>query len=176
MKTLEATKYKQRGFTIIELVIVILVIGILSAVALPRMIDLTTQARKSALLAIKGNFSTSVELLRSQWIAENKPDTITNMDNQAFYIGSTNAVGSVQNIGATNVLTANFNADPNCLDLWNKLLRNPPKVSADSTCLTSNTCKFYASLVTGVCNYQDRDGNLITYDRSTGEVGSNIDY
>ena len=167
MKTLEANKHKQSGFTIIELVIVILVIGILSAVALPRMIDLSTQARKSVVLAVAGNLSTSIELLRSQWIAEGKGNTVTNFDGQEFYIGTTSTNGAVKNTGAISVTTFDVTE---CINLWEKLLRNPPKTLADSTCLASRTCKFEAKYVGDVCTYSDRDLNAIDYNVATGTI------
>ena len=174
MKTLEANKHKQSGFTIIELVIVILVIGILSAVALPRMIDLSTQARKSVILAITGNFSTSVELLRSQWIAEGKNNVVKNFDGTFFFIGTASGNGAVQNVAVSGTDdTAITPTTVVCTDLWNKLLRNPPKALADSTCLANRTCKFEITYATNMCTYTDRDSNYISYDISTGIVSSN---
>ena len=45
---------KSRGFTLIELVIVIAIIGILSAVAIPKFIDLGSNAQTAATNAVAG--------------------------------------------------------------------------------------------------------------------------
>ena len=57
---------KRRGFTLVELVIVVLVIGILTAVAAPKMMNTATNARvsgtKQSLMVLRD----SLELYRSQ--------------------------------------------------------------------------------------------------------------
>ena len=45
---------KQNGFTLIELVVVIIILGILAVTAAPKFINLQTDARQSALQGVKG--------------------------------------------------------------------------------------------------------------------------
>lgn len=60
----------QQGFTIIELVVVILLLGILTATALPRFMDVTDEAHDAVVDAVQGGFVTGGALFRAQYIGK----------------------------------------------------------------------------------------------------------
>lgn len=66
----------QSGFTMIELVVVIVILGILAAVAVPKFSDLRSDARASSLRGLAGGLRSAAAMARAQYIV-NGDDTAT---------------------------------------------------------------------------------------------------
>src|SRR3954470_16208649 len=76
------SKATQRGFTLIELVVVIVILGILSAFAVPRFIGLEGKAREAAIQGLAGSVRGGAALAHAAWLAQGDATlTSIKMDN-----------------------------------------------------------------------------------------------
>lgn len=160
---------KMKGFTLIELVVVISVIAILAMVALPRFADLTDDAHRANVDGTYGAFAIGVNLVHAQWIAKGKPSNVDDL--QGFGDENVNLsergwpVGSV---GADNSISMNLQK---CIEIWDALL-----VDQAPTVGTSLSNDFGVTLGNGLseCLYTYQGGGSVTrtilYDAAVGGV------
>ncbi len=107
---------KNNGFTIIELVVVIILLGILSAVMLPKFLDVTDEAQIAHAQTTSGAFSEALISIRAAWIAGNKPSSLDLDGKTVTFVN-----------GWPHPATM---ATADCIDLWDTAFRNPEPVQA----------------------------------------------
>jgi MSHA pilin protein MshA len=74
----------QRGFTLIELVVVIVILGILAAFAVPRFMGMEGQARVSAVKAIAGSMESAGAMAHGIWEATSNPTNPLTIEGQSI--------------------------------------------------------------------------------------------
>ena len=63
----------QHGFTLIELVVVIIVLGVLAAFAVPRFMGIDTQARIASVNSLAGTLRSTATMAHSVYLARGNP-------------------------------------------------------------------------------------------------------
>ncbi|MGD0960701.1 MAG: prepilin-type N-terminal cleavage/methylation domain-containing protein [Methylomonas sp.] len=94
---------KQQGFTLIELVMVIVILGILAATALPKLVNLGSQARTSSVKALGGAVTSAVAIAESTYMALGQPAGTSGVYNMTTSDGTVvhiNTTASTAPLGA----------------------------------------------------------------------------
>jgi MSHA pilin protein MshA len=99
--TLMQSTKSQRGFTLIELVVVITILGVLAAFAVPRFAGLEKEARLSTVHALAGSLRSGAALSHALWLAQGQPPSVTMEGNTAGAIVMANGYPNLASIDDT---------------------------------------------------------------------------
>ena len=104
---------RQQGFTIIELIVVIVVLGILAATAIPRFANIGTEARIASIRGVEGSMLSAKEIVRAKWYAAGSASlaTVTSADGTSIAVLTTptNLAGYPTAAGMASALSVSGN-------------------------------------------------------------------
>jgi|SRR5690554_5837416 len=170
-----SSKHKQKGFTLIELVVVIAILAILAAFALPRFAQLSEQAHQASIQGTAGALSAGVALTKAQWVANGASADAaarTNLEGFGNEVIEVSVEGwPVATGGYTGAADGSVTMTPGrCEDVWEELLQsNAPSVGAADT-------DYIASVnSTSVCRFTynlDGQNSYIEYNAADGDIAT----
>lgn len=171
--------FATQGFTMIELVVVIILLGILAATALPRFIDIDSEAHESVVEGVAGGLQTGLALFHAKWVATG--ETAPNTQISDFSNLRTNAAGYPYGLADNSGGTSNVTSSADCLAVFQNVLQAGAPTSSSATSLatvvgsltdittvaSAPNCDYY---YTAQNNASGDVVPLLTYDSTTGGI------
>lgn len=113
---------QQKGFSLIELVIVIVILGLLAATAIPRFLNVTDDAEDASVDGVAGGLSTAVSFVRSQWEVDGRQNNSVLLDGTAISLDK--RFGYPTGLTVTDATAMN---NLSCQQVFDNVLQSAPR-------------------------------------------------
>ena len=145
---------KEKGFTFLELVIVIVMIGILATTALPKISSIINQARSlGKARALGAAFASGKEVAHSAWLLKKSPNVPSTVEGE-FGTINLNSIGYPSNSSGGSL------SGSDCLNIFNSVMNTANLTVAANACTSLDDHNNSAiTFNSKVCVYLDCSGD-----------------
>ncbi|MCR4347660.1 MAG: prepilin-type N-terminal cleavage/methylation domain-containing protein [Sulfuricaulis sp.] len=149
------------GFTLVELVIIIVVLGIIAAAGIPRFIDISRQTLVASIDATGASLQNAVILMQANVTAKGTTRPSNNVVGFGDGTVDINTAGFPTDTASTNPALNDTISTAKCQRVWNGILQNPPTTTTSGAVYSSAAPQLYRVQIAGagptlLCRYTYR--------------------